>query len=174
MALSEIKTNIPKWEIKDEPQTNGSYKIRQIIIKIMEYTHIHGLPWWLRWYSVCLQCETGVQSQRREDPLEKAVAPHSRTLAWKTPWTEEPGGLQSTGSLRVGHGWATALSPSHIHILTHEQSRISPTKTKHSRLTRRTKETNTYIYHGRASQGTSWKPKLKQGTNWVIERWEWN
>ena len=35
--------------------------------------------------------------------LEKAIAPHSSTLAWKIPWTEEPGGLQSMGSLRVGH-----------------------------------------------------------------------
>ena len=42
--------------------------------------------------------------------LEKAVAPHSSTLAWKIPRTEEPGRLQSTGSLRVGHGWATSLS----------------------------------------------------------------
>ena len=41
---------------------------------------------------------------------EKAVAPHSSTLAWKIPWTEEPGRLQSMGSLRVGHGWATSLS----------------------------------------------------------------
>ena len=40
-----IKTNIPKRETKDEPQTNGSYKIRQIIIKIMEYIHIHVQPW---------------------------------------------------------------------------------------------------------------------------------
>ena len=39
------KTNIPKWETKDEPQTNGSYKIRQIIIKIMEYTHVCIYPW---------------------------------------------------------------------------------------------------------------------------------
>ena len=38
------------------------------------------------------------------------MAPHSSTLAWKIPWTEEPGGLQSMGSLRVGHGWATSLS----------------------------------------------------------------
>ena len=38
------------------------------------------------------------------------MAPHSSTLAWKTPWTEEPGGLQSMGSLRVGHNWATSLS----------------------------------------------------------------
>ena len=45
MALTEIKTNIQKWETKDEPQTNDSYKIRKIIIKIMEYTHIHIHPW---------------------------------------------------------------------------------------------------------------------------------
>ena len=41
---------------------------------------------------------------------EKAMATHSSTLAWKTPWTEEPGRLQSMGSLRVGHDWATSLS----------------------------------------------------------------
>ena len=41
---------------------------------------------------------------------EKAMAPHSSTLAWKITWTEEPGWLQSMGSLRVGHGWATPLS----------------------------------------------------------------
>ena len=38
-----------------------------------------------------------------DDGSEKAMAPHSRTLAWKIPWTEEPGGLQSMGLLRVGH-----------------------------------------------------------------------
>jgi len=41
--------------------------------------------------------------------LEKAMAPHSSTLAWKIPWTEEPGRLQSMGLLRVGHNWATSL-----------------------------------------------------------------
>ena len=41
---------------------------------------------------------------------EKAMAPHSSTLAWKIPWTEEPGGLQSMGSLGVGHDWATSFS----------------------------------------------------------------
>ena len=41
--------------------------------------------------------------------MEKAMAPHSSTLAWKIPWTEEPGRLQSMGSLRVGHDWATSL-----------------------------------------------------------------
>ena len=41
---------------------------------------------------------------------EKAMAPHSSTLAWKIPWMEEPGRLQSMGSLRVRHDWATSLS----------------------------------------------------------------
>ena len=47
--------------------------------------------------------ETWVLSLGREDPLEKAMAPHSSILAWKIPWTEEPGRLQSMGSQRVGH-----------------------------------------------------------------------
>ena len=47
--------------------------------------------------------ETWVQSLGQEDPLEKEMATHSSTLAWKIPWMEEPGGLQSMGSQRVGH-----------------------------------------------------------------------
>ena len=47
--------------------------------------------------------ETQVQSLGREDPLEIRMATHSSTLAWRIPWTEEPGGIQSTGSQRVGH-----------------------------------------------------------------------
>ena len=47
--------------------------------------------------------ETRVQSLGQEDLLEKEMAPLFSTLAWKIPWTEEPGGLQSMGSQRVGH-----------------------------------------------------------------------
>ena len=54
--------------------------------------------------------ETQVQSLGQEDPLEKAMATHSSTLAWKTPWTEEPGRLQSMGSQRVRHDRVTSLS----------------------------------------------------------------
>ena len=54
--------------------------------------------------------ETGVRSLGREDPLEKEMATHSSILAWRIPWTEEADGLQSTGSQRVGHDWATSLS----------------------------------------------------------------
>ena len=47
--------------------------------------------------------ETWIQSLCQEDPLEKGIATHSSILAWEIPWTEEPGGLQSIGSKRVGH-----------------------------------------------------------------------
>ena len=47
--------------------------------------------------------ETQVRSLGWEHPLEKEMATHSSTLAWKIPWTEEPGRLQSMGSQRVGH-----------------------------------------------------------------------
>jgi len=47
--------------------------------------------------------ETWVRSLGWEDPLEKEMAIHSRTIAWKIPWTEEPGRLQSMGLQRVGH-----------------------------------------------------------------------
>ena len=47
--------------------------------------------------------EARVRSLGREDPLEKGMATHSSILAWRIPWTEEPGGLQSTGWQRVGH-----------------------------------------------------------------------
>ena len=47
--------------------------------------------------------ETWVQTLHWEDPLEEGKATHSSILAWRIPWTEEPGGLQSKGSQRVGH-----------------------------------------------------------------------
>ena len=55
---------------------------------------------------------------------EKAMAPHSSTLAWKIPWTEEPGGLQAMGSLRVGHDWATSLS---LFTFMHWRRKCQPT-----------------------------------------------
>ena len=54
--------------------------------------------------------ETQVWSMGWEDPLEKGMVTHSSILAWRIPWTEEPGRLQSMGSQRVGHNWATSLS----------------------------------------------------------------
>ena len=56
--------------------------------------------WWL---SLSTMWETWVRALGWEDPLEKEMAIHSSTIAWKIPWTEEPGRLQSMGSQRVGH-----------------------------------------------------------------------
>ena len=50
--------------------------------------------------------ETQVQSADQEDPLEKGMATHSSILAYRIPWTEEPDGLQSMGSQRIGQDWA--------------------------------------------------------------------
>ena len=74
--------------------------------------HIYGI-----WASLVAQMvkrlpavqETWVQSLGWEDPLEKEMANHSSTLAWKIPWTEEPGRLQSMGLQRVRHNCATSL-----------------------------------------------------------------
>ena len=54
--------------------------------------------------------ETQVRFLGQEDPLEKEMAIHSNILAWRIPWTEEPGGLQSIGSQRVRHDWVTFTS----------------------------------------------------------------
>ena len=51
--------------------------------------------------------ETQVSPLSQEEPLEEGMATHSTTLAWRTPWAEEPGGLQSMGPQRVGHNLVT-------------------------------------------------------------------
>ena len=68
--------------------------------------------------------ETRVQSLGWEDPLEKEMAIHSSTIAWKIPWTEDPGRLQSMGSQRVRHDWATSRSCS----LEYQKSKRVPEK----------------------------------------------
>ena len=60
--------------------------------------------------SLPVMWETWVWSLGLEDPLEKEMATHSSILAWKIPWMEEPGRLQSMGSQRIRHNWATSLS----------------------------------------------------------------
>ena len=67
--------------------------------------------------------EMWVWSLGRENPLEEEIATHSSILACKIPWTEEPGGLQSMGSQRVGHGWAQRA---HAHTHTHTHTHTCP------------------------------------------------
>ena len=74
--------------------------------------HSSGLPWWLRWWKICLQTfRPRVRSLGQEDPLEKGMSTHSNILAWRIPWTEEHGGLQSMGSQRIRSDWAVEHFP---------------------------------------------------------------
>ena len=74
---------------------------------------LNACIWWFRFSKAF---KTGCKLNKFSFPQaqhfisEKAMEPHSSTLAWKIPWPEEPGRLQSMGSLRVGHDWATSLS----------------------------------------------------------------
>ena len=61
-----------------------------------------------------LMREIWVQSLGWDDPLEEGITTHSSILAWRIPWTEEPGGLQSMGSQRVGHDWVTRHITVHV------------------------------------------------------------
>ena len=74
-----------------------------------------GLPRWHKWWRLCLPVqgmqETRFRSLGWKDHLGKEMTTHSRFLAWKIPWTEEPGGLQSMRLQTVGHDW--------VHIHTH-------------------------------------------------------
>ena len=74
---------------------------KQLKLPITDFIHPHV---------IFLNLGNGIQVPSRTFYMEKAMAPHSSTLAWKTPWKEEPGGLPSMGSLRVEHDWATSLS----------------------------------------------------------------
>ena len=75
------------------------------------------LATWLRWLLPIMQ-KTWVWSLSQEDPLEQSVVTHSSILAWRMAWTEEPDGLQSMGSQRVRHNWATNThTHTHIHSL---------------------------------------------------------
>ena len=86
--------------------------------KYLLTTHYKGLPQWLSGKDSAMRelQETRVWSLGQEDPLRKGMAPHSSILAWRIPWTEEPGGLLSMGSHRVRHDWSDLA---HTHARTH-------------------------------------------------------
>ena len=77
--------------------------------------------WWCPCVVLSAMEETQILSLGWEDPLEKEMATHCSILAWRIPWSEEPGGLQSLGLQRVGHDWATntfTFHPSVAHLWT--------------------------------------------------------
>ena len=78
-----------------------------------------GLPRWLSGKTTCLPVqemkETHVQSLGQKDPLEEEMATHSHVLAWRIPWTGEPGWLWSLRSQRIGHQGVTKHTNTHTH-----------------------------------------------------------
>ena len=93
-------------------QFMGSQRVGHYWVTELNWTEIitMGLLLWAQTVK-CLPTmqETRVWPLGQEDPLKKEMATHFSTLAWKIPWTEEPGRLQSMGSQRVGHNWETSL-----------------------------------------------------------------
>ena len=101
---------IPCWTLKAVQVTQSSLRFSFLVCKIEgSNTSFRGYYLAQTVKRLPAMQETRVRFLGREDPL-KEMAIHSSTLAWKIPWTEEPDRLQSTGSQRVGHDWATSLS----------------------------------------------------------------
>ena len=84
-----------------KPEEMKRFRKRRVIIGRQG---LEGLPWWFSGTESACSGETRVLSLGWEDPLEKRVAAHSSILDWKILRIEEPGGLQSMGSQRAGHG----------------------------------------------------------------------
>ena len=78
--------------------------------------------------------EAQVPSLSQEDPLEKEMANHFSVLAWEIPWTEEPGGLQSMGSQRVGWDLVHARAHTHTHTRAHREREKAEIHTQRERV----------------------------------------
>ena len=91
-------------------------------------------PWEGTWVSYAWAARFFTQSLGWEGPLEEDMGTHCGILAWRILWTEEPGGLQSTGSQRVGHDWSN-LAHTHTHTDTH--THVSHIQRQRERSTKR-------------------------------------
>ena len=103
VECSDWNSNVGKWNVQLFGKTVllVSYKVKHALTgSSLVVQMVKKLP--------AMQ-QTQVQSLGWVDSLEKGMATHSKTLAWKIPWMQEPDGLQSTGSQRVGHDWVASL-----------------------------------------------------------------
>jgi len=131
--------------------------------------------------------ETQVQSLGQEDALEEGMATHSSILAWRSPWTEEPGGLQSMESQRVGHNWVNNAHTKLGFINIYEQrqcvavildlgvmetKRCGPAlKVDHRLVIKRASQTK-WVLRGEKRMWTDNQPRVwfPQGCHWPSER----
>ena len=108
VKMTSVSCRIFPWSIMDQESPGQDlWKLNSFHIAISKAAKRY---FWPNLKNLPAVQETGVWSLGWEDSLQKVMATHSSVLAWKVPWTEEPGMLQSMGSLRVGHDWATSLS----------------------------------------------------------------
>ena len=130
------KINITKPQVSLMPQMRKEYsqlswpgghtdQIRKWIWSTWYTGGTHGYYWAFLVAQMVMNLPAVQETWARslgwgEDPLEKGMATNSSILAWEIPWTEEPGGLQSLGSPRVGHKWATNTFTSHMDITIHK------------------------------------------------------
>ena len=107
-----------------------TYQAQRNNVQNFRNSRVHGLCFKTGVW-ICAGCEMEMKQQVGSITLvchvvelEKAMAPHSSTLAWKIPWIEGPGGLQSMGSLGVRHDWATSL---YFFTFMHRRRKWQPT-----------------------------------------------
>jgi len=120
--------------------------------------------------------ETWVRSQGWEDPLEKGKATHSSTLAWRIPRTEEPGRLQSMGSQRVRHDWAT--SQNYCSDYSHAIKTLAPEKKNYDKPRQCTKKQRyhfadkcLYSQSYGFSSSQVWMWELDHKESWMTKNW---
>ena len=118
------------WLLSTPCQVSLSFIISQNLLKLMSADVLKLMVFLVAQMVKYLPArrETWVRSPGWEDPLEKEMANHSSILAWKIPWMEEPGRLQSMGLQRGRHDWATSLS---LFLSMSSESMISPNQLIH-------------------------------------------
>ena len=122
--VGDLRSHISHDTAKKKKKETNTHKKKYLpidicIVKLYYILHVHTI-----WTSLVVQMiknlpaiqETPIRSLGQDDPLEKGMVTHSSILAWRIPWTEEPGRLQSMGSPRVRLHWATNTHTSYIHI----------------------------------------------------------
>ena len=118
LAFSTIHQMLANWSLVPPPFLKPSLSIWKFTVHVLlkpglenfehYFTSVSSTLVAQRLKSLPPMRETRVRSLGREDPLEKEIAIHSSILAWRIPWMEKPSRLQSTGSQRVWHDWATS------------------------------------------------------------------
>ena len=108
--FSESKAGLSNWQLTFLHVVGQGPCLWLKTTDLVEKVPPVGFPRWCKWQRTCLPMleiqEMQVWSLGQEDSREEGMATHSSILAWRIPWTEEPGGLHSVGLHRAGHDWS--------------------------------------------------------------------